>query len=524
MNGEALKNATVGALVATTLAAGVVMSLPLGGREPAPAPGPAARARTAADAGAPASLADLDALIADRERWLAGRPGDELAWAELGAAYTERSERRARWSEFPRAERALRKSLELLPAEEGNTEALLGLAALANARHDHLTARGLAQRAEKQRPRRWTVYPVLIDAYGGLGDQVSAGRALERLQRLYDGSRARAVSARIYRDRGWREDAAATAHDAAGAADGPVERAAALWRLGELSWERGEPRAALEAADRALRLDGELAGARVTRARALAALGRADEALREYQSALAVRPLPAYALEAGELYESRGLRGDSVSRYELMRTSARSAAAHGGDEDLVLARYEADHGDPAEAVRLLRADWERGVRAPELADALGWALYRDGRPAEGLPYLRRAMSDGPRNALVAYHLGQTERVLGLYGPARRHLGQALRINPHFSPLLAPRARAALDSLGLPPGGGPRKITGKEDLTPKKAVRPRVPQGTGSGTGTGSRAGTASGRRTTAGTGTGTGSRTGTGAAKVAAGGAAGQGR
>jgi hypothetical protein len=40
-----------------------------------------------------------------------------------------------------------------------------------------------------------------------------------------------------------------------------------------------------------------------------------------------------------------------------------------------------------------------------------------------------------------------ERALGLRAEARRSLTTALDLNPGFSPLLAPRARAALAALG-----------------------------------------------------------------------------
>jgi hypothetical protein len=43
-----------------------------------------------------------------------------------------------------------------------------------------------------------------------------------------------------------------------------------------------------------------------------------------------------------------------------------------------------------------------------------------------------------------------ERELERYGSARRHLQEALRINPYFSPLHVPAARRALRALGEAP--------------------------------------------------------------------------
>lgn len=460
MNSEHLKNAAVGALVVATLVTGVIVLAPGDGRDDRPAPTPAARARAAAAAGAPAALPDLNALITDRERRLRARPRDDESWAVLGAAYAERGTRLGDWASFPKAETALRRSLELRPGDRGNTDALLGLAALANARQDFRAARTWAQRAEKQRPRQWTVYPALIDAYSGLGDYESAGKSLDRLTRLHSGSRARAASARIYRDLGWREDAAANAYDAVGGAQGPVEKAVALRVLGDLAWERGEPAEAIESYDHALRLVPDHHPALASRARALASLGRTDEAFRDYRAAFARHPLPEYALETGELYESLGLDTDAQAQYAAMRAAAGQAAANGVDTDLTLARWEADHGAPESAIDRLRPEWIAGRRTPQLADALGWAFFKAGRSKDALPYARKAV-EGLRTPLILYHRGEIERARGRYGPARRHIGQALRVNPYFSPLLAPLARNALAALGEPPPGGPKKMTGRE---------------------------------------------------------------
>ncbi|WP_336322926.1 tetratricopeptide repeat protein [Streptomyces lavendofoliae] len=455
MKTERVPQIVLGAGAGAVLAGAAVLFVPagLGADAPAPAPGAAARAVSAAHAGAQASLPELAALIGDREKWLRAHPGDDASWAVLGGAYVERGARNGDTASYVRAEKALERSLAAWPARRGNVDAQLGMGALANARGDFRAARTWGEAVRKSSPRRWQAYPVLIDAYNGLGDYVSAGRAMERLRALRGGAPALSRAAMVYRDRGWREDASALAYDAVALAATPAERAACLVRLGDLAWERGEPAEAVASYAPALRLVPGHAPALAGRARALAALGRTDEALRDYGAALEALPLPQYALEAGELYESLGLDGDAQTQYEVLRVRATEAGTHGVNGALVLARYEADHGSPDAALRLLRAEWAKGHRSVHVADALGWALYRAGRAEEALPYARRATEQGLRSALFAYHRGRIEQELGEYGPARRHIEEALRINPAFSPLLAPKARRALASLGEPPEGG-----------------------------------------------------------------------
>ncbi|WP_329243703.1 tetratricopeptide repeat protein [Streptomyces canus] len=413
-------------------------------RSPAPAPG--AQALSAVAAGVPAALPDLAALIGERESHLRRYPEDAESWAVLGTAYVEQARRTADTAFYAKADGSLRTSLEV----RRNAAALGGLAVLANARRDFRTALTWGEAARELEPKRWTTYPALIDAYTGLGDYKAAHGALERLLELRSGPAVRARAAAVYRDRGWREDAAAELADAAAGARAPAERAEYLERAGQLAWERGDREDALRHFQEAVRIDPDQWAAQAGQGRVLAALGRTTEALNAYRIALAKQPLPQYALELGELYESLGLGQAARVQYDLLLARVRSASASGADEELVLGQFEADHGDPASAVRRLRAEWRRqpGIA---VADALGWALHRAGEDREALRYARiatdRAHGGGMRSALYAYQLGMIERELEQPAPARRHLQEALRINPYFSPSRVRAAREALAALG-----------------------------------------------------------------------------
>lgn len=445
----------IGSLLGCAVLGGLLMSLlddPAATRAPAPAQG--AQALTAVGAGVPAALPDLAVLIDEREARVRAHPGDAQSWAVLGAAYVEQGRRTADAAVYyPKAEQALRTSLDVRP--EGNAEALDGMAALANARRDFRAARTWGESALKLAPKRWTAYPPLLDAYTGLGDYKATRRTLEKLLELRSGPAVLARAAAVYRDQGRREDAAAALSDAA-AAEAPAEQAAWLERAGQLAWERGDREVALRHFRAALRLDPDQRAAQAGQGRALAALGRTSEALGAYRAALAKQPLPQYALELGELYESLGLESAARVQYDLLRERVNQDAAGGVDGELVLGLSEADHGDPQAAVQRLRAEWQRqpGIA---VADALGWALHRAGQDEEALRFATAATDKvhggGVRSALYAYHRGMIERQLQQSGPARRHLQEALRINPYFSPLHVREARAALAELGEPADEG-----------------------------------------------------------------------
>ncbi|MFD9796913.1 hypothetical protein ACFWXK_38900, partial [Streptomyces sp. NPDC059070] len=454
--------------------------------------------------GAPAAAGDLTALIADRRAWVRGHPADDAAWAVLGAAYLGRGLRGADSSYYPRAEWALRRSLAVRPAARGNAEAQLGLAALANARHDYRGAHALAEAVRRKEPKRWTVYPALIDAYTGLGDLKGASGAAEQLLDLRGGSVALAEQGAVYRERGWREDAAAALAEAAGYATTPVQKADLLRQLGDLAWDRGEPAEALAQYGAALRTDSGAHAALAGKARAEQALGRTAAARRDWAAAVAAQPRPEYLLELGELDESLGLVADARAQYARLRERAAADDGHGVGDALVLGRYEADHGAPDAAVARLRAEWGRAPSAV-VGDALAWALFRDGETEEALAFAKKAAEKGARSAVASYHRGAIEKELGQAGPARRDLDEALRTNPYFSPLLVAKAREALEALGDPPEGGPKDMYGSTADTGSGS-------GAGSGgapSGSGARPGSGSGSQRAAGS---TGSGTGTGAA------------
>ncbi|MGW2044182.1 tetratricopeptide repeat protein [Streptomyces sp. NPDC001858] len=444
----------VGSLVGClVLGGGVLMWLPGGGSgQRAPAPAAGAQAATAVRAGVPAALSDLAVLIDERESRVREQPRDAWSWAVLAAAYVEQGRRTADVAvQYPKAEQALRTSLKVRPKR--NADALDGLAALANARRDFRAALSWGEAARKLAPKRWTTYPQLIDAYTGLGDYKNARRSLDRLLALRSGPAVRARAAGVYWEQGRREDAQAALADAAAGASTPAEQAAWLERAGQLAWERGEREDALRHFQEAVRLDPDQRAAQAGQGRALAALGRTSEALSAYRAALARQPLPTYALELGELYESLGLTQAAQVQYDLLRTRVRQEAAGGVDGELLLGRFEADHGDPVSAVRRLRAEWRRqpGIA---VADALGWALHRagDDKAALGFALIAtdRVHGGAVHSAPYLYHLAMIERKLGRDGPARRHLREALQINPYFSPLLGPVAREALAQLGEVP--------------------------------------------------------------------------
>ncbi|MEV4561466.1 hypothetical protein AB0K51_31400 [Kitasatospora sp. NPDC049285] len=420
-------------LTAAALCAGLAYAGTLTGR-PTPA-----RVPTAPHA-APPARSTLSAAIDADQRHLRSRPEDAPVWARLGGEYVEQARLTADASYYPKADEALHRSLTLAPTD--NTDALTGLGALANARHRFADAADYAQRALTAAPLHWPAWAVLTDARTQLGDDTGATEAAQHLLDLHPGTASFTRAAYDLEQRGRPEDAQNALRQALAGAYDPADQAFCRYQIAELDRNAGRPADALDGYRRALAADPAYTAALAGQARAEAALGRTDDALAHYAQATAKVPLPQYLLELGELQESLGHREQAQEQYRLLRAESDLAAASGVVDDLTLGQFEADHGDPAAAVRLLRAEWDRRHNVL-VADALAWALHRTGADHEALGYTDLALAHGWHNALFLYHRGAIEQALGRTADARTHLSQALATDPQFNPLQAPAARTAL---------------------------------------------------------------------------------
>ncbi|QPP10982.1 tetratricopeptide repeat protein [Streptomyces bathyalis] len=403
---------------------------PAGFNDDVPSPSP----RTAHRAGAGAD----DPLSAAR-RAVDTAPRDPGVWSELAHAEIEKARTTLDAGRLDAAGKALRRSLTL--KRTGNYPATTGMGQLANARHEFTTGRRWGLRSTRMAPDRAEGYGVLADAEIQLGHYRGARVAVQRMLDLKPTTAAYSRAAYDLETHGRDQDAAFALQRAAESAQTPDEMAFAESRLGELAWSQGELRRAERHFERATATVPDHPYSAAGLARLQAARGHPAEALRMYDRLVERTPLPQFLLEATELRLARPGRRDRGALAGL-KAQARMLRATGGPVDPHLALYEADHGDSATAVALLRREWKRS-RSVIVADALSWALHRSGRDAEALTYARAAARTGWKNALFRYHRGVIEYRLGQDTAGDHHLRQALQLNPHFSPYHAPRAARLL---------------------------------------------------------------------------------
>jgi tetratricopeptide (TPR) repeat protein len=385
----------------------------------------------------------LEANIYRAQESLRRNPENSALWAELGAAYVEQARVTGDPSYYGQAQGALDRSLAITP--DGNGEALIGLGQLANARHDFAAARVHGEQARELRPYTVEVYGVLADAYTQLGDSAAATAAVQKMLEVRPGLAAFTRASYELELHGRVGEARAAMERALADARTPEDVAFCRYYLGELAWNNGDvATAAAHYAAGLVARPGDVALQQGT-ARVAYAQGRIEEAIAGYRAVTTRVPLPQYLLEYGELLEAAGHADEARAQYEVLAVQQELYAAHGSTDDQVAALVAADHGEPAEALRLARTEWERR-QSVFSADALAWALHVNGRHAEALGYAERAAALGWRNAGHSYHRGMILAGLGRRAEAVAALQEALAINPHFNPLQAPRARQTVAEL------------------------------------------------------------------------------
>lgn len=369
-------------------------------------------------------------------------PRDHRAWADLGLAYLDLAGFTLDPADFRKADDAIERSLAILP--RGNVAALANGAAISASHHRFDEALEQAEAALALAPHDPVALGIRVDALtqlGRYGAQLAAVRTADRRQPSV-GTVSRysyVVEQRgdLRRARDLLLDATGTtnradlAHLYSHAAD--LER-----RLGRL--ERAET-----LIERALAAVPGDTDALVGLARLDTARGDLAGAARRWQDIADDNPLPEHYIALGETLAALGRTAEAEEAYTRSVSAVRRLESVGGNIDLELALFLADHGKAQDALGLARDEWERS-RGVHAADGMAWALHANDRSEDALRFARLATRLGTKEPTLWAHRGIIEAALGRTGAARKHLRMAVAMDPGQSPWQRAQAIAALDSM------------------------------------------------------------------------------
>ncbi len=368
-------------------------------------------------------------------------PRDAHSYALLGLAYQQRARETGDPAYYTKAGGALHRALRLAP---NDLIATGGLGSLALSRHRFREALSLGRKALRLSPTTVLSYGVTGDALLELGRYRAAFRAFDTMASLKPGL---ASYARISYGRELLGETAGAIQSMQMAVDAATSEreptAWTHWQLGKLYWSTGRIDRAEHQYRAALAAFPGYVYALDALALVEAARGHTHRAIVLETHAVNTIPLPQFVTDLGDLYRSdRNLRL-ARREYALMGVIERLLVANGVKIDLETALFDVDHGIRLQQSLGLARKAEAERPSIDGGDVLAWALARNGRCAEALPWSKRALRLGTRDALKLFHRGMIERCLGDNTAGNAFLRRALALNPHFSVLWSPVARRAL---------------------------------------------------------------------------------
>lgn len=384
-----------------------------------------------------------DQLIRDYSAAIRERPRDARGYAALGGAYVQKVRETGNTDLYERADHLFDQALARDPR---NLTAIIGHGTVSNARHDFAHGLRWAQRGHRIAPQSVAPLPVLVDSQIELGRYDDAAKTLQRLVELKPNLTS--YSRVSY----WRElhgdlDGALDAARRAVSASGDTgETSAYLYTLvAKLEFARGDFEAARRSLDTALVRFPRFLGAEAELARLAGAEGRLDESIRRYRDVTRRLPLPESVVLVAEAEQAAGRTTAARRHFTESLRREHHLLDTGSRPDADTALLETAAGSRHMAVRYARIAWEHSPSVRS-ADALGWALTKSGRPAQGLRWARRALSLGSIDPRFLYHAAVAAHEAGHDGQAVRWLRTIERNNPRFSPLFGPRAMRLLRAL------------------------------------------------------------------------------
>jgi tetratricopeptide (TPR) repeat protein len=375
---------------------------------------------------------------------IAADPTNGEVYLELGVALLQRVRETADPSLYPRADEAFANARRLAPDDP---TVLVGIGTLELARHQFAAALKTGQTALADAPDSSTALGVIVDAQVELGHYDAAAATAQRMIDLRPGlaSFARVSYLReLYGDLPGALQAMEQAASEAGPT--PENFAYVSVLVGNLRSLNGDRRGAATAYNDALMAFAGYAPAIAAQGRLAVGDGDLATAIARFKAAADIVPLPEYVIALGEAEEASGDAVAAKGDFGLAGVETRLFKANGVVVDLELALFEADHGDRADALALARAAYAER-HTVRTADALAWALYRNGDTAAALKRAHEATRLGSRDPLIRYHAGMIEAAAGQRAAARSDLRLALKLDPGFSATAVVLLRAGLKKLG-----------------------------------------------------------------------------
>ena len=287
-------------------------------------------------------------------------------------------------------------------------------ASLLNTLHQFEAARDLSERLLARYPQHAYTHGTLIDALVELGEYGEATRVSDRMQALRPGLPAYSRASYLRELHGDTPGAIAAMRMAADAEPtGRLGRAWALYNLGNLYLGAAKPDTAAYIYRGILEERPDFSPAMRGLGHVALSKGNAAEAVRRLEEARTMSPTEATDELLVEAYALAGDERRAAEASERVLDGLYAAREMGEVVDMEEADFLADHDrDLKRALQLAEVQVRRRPGHLHANETYAWALFKNGRVREAIPYVERAMRLGTGDAMVHYRAGRIYQAAG----------------------------------------------------------------------------------------------------------------
>lgn len=392
-------------------------------------------------------FANAEASIAYYRDYLRRHPDAVEQRVRLAQVLLQHARATGRAGDYiPEAHRLLDEALEREPDHyHGRTL----LAALYNTLHQFEEARDLSEELLAEFPEHTYTHGTLIDALVELGEYERAIDVSDRMLAIRPGLPSYSRASYLRELHGDTDGAIAAMRMAADAElAGREARAWALLQLGNLYLGQAKADTAAYLFNGILEERPDFAPAVGALAHVALVKGDIDGAIARLEEARSLQPRETFDELLVEAYALRGDDARAEQAADRVLDALHAARAMGENVDMEEADYLADlDRDLDRVLTLAKAQVERRPGHLHANETYAWALYKHGRPQDGIPYIERALRLGTGDAMVHFRAARIYDAAGRPGEAAEHYRAALDGNLRIeSPTAAQDAHSFLAAL------------------------------------------------------------------------------
>ncbi|MEK7250553.1 MAG: tetratricopeptide repeat protein, partial [Bacteroidota bacterium] len=174
-----------------------------------------------------------------------------------------------------------------------------------------------------------------------------------------------------------------------------------------------------------------------------------DEAVALLKNAFSTTPEHSFIEELANVYRATEHTTLAEETIERVEKEFADHVKEGWNVDKEYALFCANHEiHLEEALERAQKEYERRPNNIEALDTYAWTLFKNGRAAEAVPYMEKALRMGTKNSAMKYHAGMIYNAAGNKTKAREFLQEAVKINPYITVLYLSNARKTLAELNV----------------------------------------------------------------------------